>query len=97
MRRMRPWGFVDPACQANQKFKITTSTATATATGTGRLYQFASSSCLSLVNPYTRPSNSESARGSVIRLTRIVTRKQVVQALIAIQKFCAMEEGKLWT
>src|SRR5207253_2541827 len=49
------------------------------------------------VRPYTRPSNSFSTRGTVARLTTIVTTKHAVQAKIAIQKFCAMVDGNSCT
>src|SRR5262245_2955587 len=59
----------------------------------GRLYHTNRSSRGRAVNEYTSPLSSLSGRGDVIRLTTIVTRKQTVQASIAVQKFCAISLG----
>ena len=60
-------------------------------------YQLTPLSWGTLVRPYTNPCNSSAGRGFVRRLTTIVTTKQDVQAKIAIQKFCAIVDGKRWS
>ena len=60
---------------------------------TGRTYHAPPSSFGRSVSEYTKPTRSRSSRGAVNRLTTIVTTKQVVQAKMAVQKFCAISLG----
>ena len=60
----------------------------------GRLYQIVSSSMMRGVSDQTRPPSSVSDFfRRVTSETRIVTTKQVVQAKMAVQKFCAISLG----
>src|SRR5436309_3109156 len=81
----------------NQIFSKSSAAPTTHASGSGRSYHLRCSSFGSSVSPYTRPRSSDSGRGLVITLTAIVTRKQVTHAKMAIQKFCAIVDGKLWS
>ncbi len=61
------------------------------------MYQGAFGSFGTVVNPYTNPTNSSRGLGLVAKLTTTVTTKQVVNAIIAIQKLWAIADGKWWT
>src|SRR3984957_21052272 len=77
------------------KFKANSATITMAARGPGRLYHGKSASWGMSVSPYTRLCKSEAGLGCDARLTKIVTRKQADHAKMAIQKFCAMVDGKV--
>src|SRR5262249_61404580 len=79
----------------NHRFSSSNAAPTTQASGSGRSYQVFPSSLGISVSPYTKPCNSESGRGLVIALTARVTRRQAIQAKMAIQKFCAIVDGNL--
>ena len=75
-------------------FRINTRTRTKIPSMNGRLYQSVSSSKMRGVSDQTRPPSSVSDFfRDVTSETRIVTTKQVVQAKMAVQKFCAISLG----
>src|SRR5262249_31967929 len=82
-----------PRDQKNTTLSARIAASTIVPSTAGRSYQTSCASRGFSVSEYTRPASSRSARGAVIRLTRIVTTKQTVHAAIAVQKFCAISLG----
>src|ERR1019366_6790236 len=78
-----------------QKIQLRTTRAVSTTTAsTAGFWYHASPTSFGLsVSAYTNPLSSPSGRGFVSTEMRIVTVKHVVQAKIAVQKFCAISLG----
>src|SRR5262249_36498024 len=79
-----------PRSYQNTQLRMPATNRTAIPRVSGRLYQTKCFSLIRSVREYTRPTSSFSTRGRVSRLTRMVARKQTVQAQIAVQKFWAI-------